>query len=270
VSKIHETPKQIEAIEAEPVTIAAEPATPAPVLELTEGRAIAMKFGAHEYTWIFRRITRSDWERFFRSFDTESVMIQGEETETFEVESGTIDLARSCVVKVEGYTMPDAGDWRAMLPLGHLKAFGQVLRDVRVAPVSDDAPIILSELSEISLECIWDGKSKWSGLVHRFNPPTLQQQRKFNRACGTYRVLGNERGNRTIYPARQALMMDFYDELIVSVDASYRANGDMLLDRASIVREMDASHKVAAIQGLLNAGGAGRIVDAAKGDSDQK
>jgi hypothetical protein len=250
-----------EVSEPDPVAIA-----PAPVLELTEGRVIAMRFGVHEYIWHFRRILRGDWERFFRSFDTESVMIQGEETETFEVESGTIDLARSCVFEVEGYNKPDFGDFRPMLPLGHLKAFGQVLRDVRVSPPSEDAPIALRELSEISLACIWTGQSKWTGLVHRFNPPTLVQQRKFNRACGTYRVLGNDRGNRTIFPARQALMMDFYDELIVSVDESYRAHGDMLLDRENIVREMDASHKVAAIQGLLNAGGAGRIVDTAKGD----
>src|ERR1039458_1909630 len=106
--------------------------------------------------------------------------------------------------------------------------------------------------------------------MHRFNPPTLLQQRKFQRACGTYRVLGNDRGNRTIYPARQALMMEFYDELIVSVDESYRAHGDILLDRESIVREMDACHKVSAIQGLLNAGGSGRITnlaEAAKGAS---
>jgi hypothetical protein len=257
VSKTESTSKHNEAIKSAPI--------PAPVLELTEGRVIAMKFGAREYTWTFRRILREDWEKFFRSFDTETVMILGEQTETFEVESGTIELAKSCVVKVDGYQMPASGDFHAMLPLGHLKAYGQVLRDVRAMGASDDAPIALTELHEVMLECTWTNTSKWSGLVHRFNAPTLQQQRAFQRACSTFRVLGNDRGNRTIFPARQALMMNFYDELIVSVDESYRAHGDPLLDRETIIREMDACHKVSAIQGLLNAGGTGSLAKAAKG-----
>jgi hypothetical protein len=251
VSKINHISKQNEAPEATQI--------PTPFLELSEGRIIAMKFGTRDYVWSFRRILRSDWEMFFRNFDNETVTILGEQIETFEIETGLVELAKNCVAKVDGYQMPSEGDFHAMLPLGHLKAFGQVLRDVRPMPTPDDAPIALSELSEVSLECIWSGNAKWIGLAHRFNPPTLKQQRAFNRACGTYRVQGNDRGNRTIFPARQALMMDFYDELIVSVDECYRANGERLLDRASIVREMDACHKVAAIQGLLNAGGAGQI-----------
>lgn len=229
-------------------------------LELNGNRVIAMQFGAHTYTWTFRRILREDWEKFFRSFDTETTTILGESTETFEIESGTIDLARSCVSSVDGYKMPDAGDFRTMLPLGHLKAFGLALRDVRMSIPEDDAPIALTELAEISLDCTWSNNQQWRGLVHRFRTPTLPEQRKFNRACGTYRISGNDRGNRTIYPPKQALMMDFYDQLIVSVDSDYVADGVTLGDRDKIIREMDCGHKVAAIQALLSAGGSGRPV----------
>jgi hypothetical protein len=237
-------------------------AEPAPLLNLAEGRVVAMTFGARTYTWTFRRILRADWEKFFRSFDTETVTILGEQTETFEIESGLVDLARTCVASVDGYKLPDAGDWKKMLPLGHLKQFGNVLRDVRAVPPADDAEIELSELSEISLDCFWSG-SRWSGLAHRFRTPTLAQQRKFNRACGTYRVMGNDRGNKTIFPARQALMMDFYDELIESVDESYAVDGQPLSTREEIVAQMDCCHKIAAIQGLLNAGGTGTMAKAA-------
>jgi hypothetical protein len=245
------------------------------VLDLSAGRVIAMKFGARDYTWTFRRILREDWERFFRSFDTETTTILGEQTETFEIETGMVDLARSCVAAVDGYTMPATGDFRAMLPLGHLKAFGWTLRDVRPTPLADDAPLALTELSEVPVDCTWslgpDGRMQtWRGLMHRFNAPTLQQQRSFNRACATFRVLGNDRGNTTVYPARQAFMMDLYDELIVSVDTAYTANNAALSTRDEIVREMDGSHKVAAIQGLLNAGGAGVITQKMKEGSGAK
>jgi hypothetical protein len=223
-----------------------------------------MQFGKQTYTWTFRRILRADWEKFFRSFDTETVTILGEQTETFEIESGLIDLARTCVEDVDGYVFPEGGKgvWRNMLPLGHLKQFGQVLRDVRAVQPSDDAPLALTELSEISLDCTWSENRTWSGLIHRFRTPTLAQQRTFNRACGTYRIVGNDRGNKTIFPARQALMMDFYDELIESVDESYAFDNAALSTREEIVAHMDCCHKVAAIQGLLNAGGAGSIAKA--------
>jgi hypothetical protein len=237
---------------------------PKPAIDLAEGRVITMRFGTVDYTWTFRRILRTDWEKFFRSFDTETVRIFGEETETFEVESGTIELARTAVVSVAGYQMADPPPmpWQAKLPLGHLRAFGIALRDVCIS--KSDAPMVLSELSEVSLDCVWNGDSRWTGLVHRFNAPTAVQQRKFERAAHTYRILGNDRGNRTIFPARQALMMDFYDELIVSVDEAYTASGEPLSDRAAIIREMDACHKVTAVQGLLNAGGNGVITHEAK------
>lgn len=255
---------------AENATTTETVADPAPArLDLGVARTIALKFASRLYTWTFRRIERNDWEQFFRSFETETTNILGEQTETFEIESGLVELARSCVVKVEGYKMPAAGDWRSMLPLGHLKAYAQVLRDVHAEPTRDDAPFALSDLSEVSLSCIWSG-DRWTGLVHRFRQPTLQEQKDYHRAASTYRIVGNDRGNRTIYPARQALMMDFYDKLIESVDESYCVRGEALTAREAIVREMDCSHKVAAIQGLLNAGGAGQLPPVKKaGDGAQ-
>jgi hypothetical protein len=241
---------------AKPIAPKAEPK-----LDLAVTRVIAMQFGKQTYTWTFRRILRADWEKFFRSFDTETVTILGEQTETFEIESGLVDLARTCVVDVEGYKLPSdlPEKWQSMLPLGHLKQFGQVLRDVRAVQPADDAPLALTELSEVMLDCTWSENKVWRGLVHRFRTPTLAQQRTFNRACGTYRIVGNDRGNKTIFPARQALMMDFYDELIESVDESYVFDNAALSTREEIVAHMDCCHKVAAIQGLLNAGGAGTV-----------
>ncbi len=244
----------------------AETEPPAPKLDLAQPRVVAMLFGAVPYTWTFRRIGREDWERFFRSFDTETVAILGEQVETFEIETGIVELARTCVTKVEGYKLPDPlpANWRAMLPHGHLKAFASVLRDVHMTP-PEETPMALSELIEVSLDCTWSGTA-WRGLVHRFRPATLKEQRKFNRACGTYRIAGNDRGSRTIFPARQALMMDFYDELIESVDAAYVVNGEPLNSIDRIRREMDCSHKVAAIQAMLNAGGSGVVASAKKED----
>jgi hypothetical protein len=238
------------------------------VIDLAAPRTIAMQFGARTYTWTFRRLLRSDWESFFRGFETETVQMLGQQDEIFEIETSLVELARETVIEVEGYAMPATGDWRRMLPNGHLKAFGLALRDVRTSADAEDEAIALTELHEVRLDCVWsrdpqgaDGAmQEFTGLVHRLSPPTVKQQRAFNRASNTHRVVGDDRGGRTIYPARQRLMIDFYDELIHSVDEAYQVDGVPLATRDAAIAEMDACHKVAAVQGFLNAGGTGRIV----------
>jgi hypothetical protein len=242
-------------------------------LELAEGRVIEMLFAGRPYRWTFRPVTRSDWEKFFQAFESETVQMAGEQIETFEIETGLVELARTCVQSVDGYKLPESGDFRPMLPRGHLKAFGLALRDVTVSKISNNEPIALTELHEISIDCTWslgpDGKMvRWSELKHRFNAPSLKQMRAFNRASNTFRIIGDDRGGRTRYPAKQPLMMDFYDELIHSVDLSYSFHGEPLQDRQAIVRHMDAAHKVAAVQGFLNAGGSGRIATPARTEED--
>jgi hypothetical protein len=244
-------------------------------LELTAPRVLQIRFGTFPYKWTFRRILIEDWLNFFRAFETETVQLLGEQIETFEIETALVELARETVVSVEGYSSQAPANFRTMLPRGHLKAFGMALRDVCVSREGDDAPIDLTDLHEVKIDCTWSappeggGVVQFTGLVHRFRSPTMKQQRDYNRATNTYRIKGDSRAGRTIYPARQALMIGFYDALIESVDTRYTVNGEPLIGAKSIAREMDGCHKVAAVMGFLNAGGAG-TVESAKVDGGEE
>jgi hypothetical protein len=238
------------------------------VLELECERVIRMRFGAFPYTWHFRRIGINDWKKFFGYFDTETTQIHGEEIQTFEIETGLVELARSTVVAVEGYAAKPEGRFEDKLPHAQLKQFGQTLRDVRPSPMNDETPLSLSDLHEVEVDCTWSllpsGKmGQFNRMAHRLRPPTLEQQRAYNRACATFRIKGDSRGGQTIWPAKQAIMMDFYDSLIESVDELYQVGGKPLVGAKNIALEMDGCHKVAAVQAFLNAGGVG-ILDVRK------
>jgi hypothetical protein len=92
----------------------------------------------------------------------------------------------------------------------------------------------------------------FSGLLHRFNPPTAEHKRKYNRAVSQTRVIGDARSGTTVFQGRQRLLVEFYDQLIASVDG-YTLRGQPLTSAEQIRAEMDTVHKIIAVQQLFAA-----------------
>jgi hypothetical protein len=148
-------------------------------------------------------------------------------------------------------------DWKQKLPVGQKINVATVLRDVKVSTAGDeDAAPFLGETTDVSLECTWsageNGKmTRYAGLIHRFQQPSIEQLRRYNRESSRTRVVGGSRTGKTIWPGVQPLLASLYDDLIVSVDG-YSFNGVPLSEqREAIKLQMDTFHKVAAVESLF-------------------
>jgi hypothetical protein len=265
-----DTDTTAEATQAQPAVEAA----PAPMLPLDAPRNIAIQFSGHIYRWYFRRIAQKDWERFFDRFRIESYRSGAEVMETFEFATAMRELISTTLERVEGYKLDAAKNpkWRDYLPEQHVRLFCMALREVSRSVDVGDGPLAITEHHEISLDALWAsdeaGKAiRYAGLIHRFNAPTLEQQKKFNRAVNSTRVIGDSRNGRTLYPEKQKLEMAYYDELIAEVDG-YSVGGAALTGVENIRREMDGCHKVAAINALLHAGGVVEDIPPAKPEGE--
>lgn len=235
-------------------------ASAAAMLPLDEPRIISIKFGTLLYRHFYRRIQQADWERFFDRFRVENYRKGAEVSETFEFETAQRELVTNTLERAEGYELDpkQTPRWRELLPAGHYRLFCLALREVRASRDAGDKPVRISEHHEVSLDALWSSDEagnaiRYGGLIHRFNPPTFEQQKKFNRAVNTTRVIGDSRHGRTLFPEKQRLMMGYYDDLVVEVDG-YSVGGVALAGVENIRREMDGCHKVSAVQALLNAG----------------
>jgi hypothetical protein len=224
------------------------------MLPLDAPRLISIRVAQNTCTWHFRRITNKDWEKFFGGITNRSMRHGGTEERVFDADAPLLELVDATLKSVAGYEGAE-GEWKQKLPLRHKLAVGMVLRTVAVDP-PEEGP--LSDLAEVRLTASWsaaeDGRMNvYQGLVHRFRHPGVEQLRKFNLECSRARILGSGDEGITIYPARQAVAMRLYDELIESVDG-YSVNGEPLKDAEEIKSEMDGAHKAAAALALFEAG----------------
>jgi len=219
-------------------------------------RVVSFKHRGWPYSFIFPRITAADWERFFSGISISSQNEGKVQTTVVDLSTAGMALVESKVERVEGYQpgFLERPEWKTLLPVGHVKAAAELLRQVALAKEDTSRPIDPLSL-EVTLEAAWNSDkpgsmAHYSGLVHRFNPPTAEHRRKHNRAMSEMRVVGGSRAGRTIYIPRQQILSKFYDELVISVEG-FAVGGRTLADPAEIKREMDAYHKVVAVQQLF-------------------
>jgi hypothetical protein len=227
------------------------------VLELDGERTVTFSDRGHAYTYTFNRIGASDWMRYFEGVAITSRR-EGKNgvLETMDLESAGVDLVESKVVKVEGYDGEFMKEprWKEFLPFGHVRAAAQQLRDGNISP-TDDSRALNPLKIEVAIDAQWNAKApgemrKYLGLVHRFNPPTAEHKRKYNRAISQTRVIGDARSGTTVFQGRQRLLVDFYEQLIASVEG-YALRGQPLTSPEQIRAEMDAVHKIVAVQQLF-------------------
>jgi len=276
-----------EVVEMGHAEAAHEPVAEAPaLLPLDSKRTVAFSTKRGAFVYEFRRIGQPDWLRFFQSIVHQTVNIGPAREEVFETESALLDLVDRTLVSVEGY-----GDtskfkhWKRSLPMQHRIAAGIGLRSVgtsesvdekirlaeaQLKAMPNDAEIserldqlvrerdgapLLSDLVEVSLDANWgtpNGMTLFSGLIHRFRQPSIEDLKKFNFESARTRVTGTAEAGITTYPARQAIAMSIYDDLIESVDG-YAVGGRPLEGVENIRREMDGAHKAVAALELFAA-----------------
>ncbi len=248
-------------------------------LPLDQPRVVAIKQKDKRFVYRFRRITDRDWKRYYSGIANQTEVVNGEQVRIFDYRTALQVLVEETLESAEGYTGPGGvsvsqlKEWKTKLPIGHKIAAGLVLTDVSVddsAAAEKDVSVI-ADLTEVVLAAKWSADesgamAEFRGLVHRFNHPSIDQLRRFNRESSRARVVGGSRSGKTIWPGRQEILAEFYDQLIASVDG-YSFGGSALTDQVQTIRQqMDTQHKVAAAQALFSGGDDAEIDQAAQSE----
>jgi hypothetical protein len=184
-------------------------------LPLDQPRSISFVDRGIPFTYKFRRITSADWLRFFVGivYHTEEDG-KGGRVQTFDMRTALQKLVEDTLVLVLGFRTPgdvpldQVKDWKQRLPIGQKLNAGRLLKDVEVVTGKLEENPILGETMDVSLECTWsagdNGKmTRYSGLVHRFQPPSIEQLRRYNRESSRSVVLGGSRTGKTSGRARR-------------------------------------------------------------------
>jgi hypothetical protein len=237
------------------------------LLPLDAERVVSFKQSGRALTFKFRRITDGDWKRYFDAITLRSVSVAGAKkqsrTDEFDYRTARLALVDETLTDVQGYNTADGSpisamkDWQSRVPYGHKLAASQLLEAVeRSSNVDADRQFtILADADEVFLDASWGSATpgemtRYLGLVHRFKPVTIEQQRKYNRATSRAVVVGGRHGGTTEYAKPHSILASLYDELVLSVDG-YGVNGAALDGAENIRREMDTLHKVEAVQQLF-------------------
>jgi hypothetical protein len=149
--------------------------------------------------------------------------------------------------------MTDVQAWLEKLPPAHLVSVANVLRNVS-REKNVEAITLGSE--RIELSAVWgvteDGKGmfKRSGLVHHFNTPSIDHQRRYSRESSRSVVVGGSRTGKTIWRGVQSTLVAIYDELVTGVEG-YELGSETELNVDEIRASMDSYHKIAAAEALF-------------------
>lgn len=232
-------------------------AKPADLLPLDAERVVAFSDrGKFLYTFQLRRLTAEDWEHFFNGIVVSSQTLGDTQKNIIDMNTPGLDLVQRVLTGATGYAgeFTAKKDWQKRVPPGHIRLIAELLRDVRVSEKGGEGPID-PDRYEVELVAKWNANAQgqmlqYDGLAHRFDAPTAEHQRKYNRAMAESRVVGGTRTGTTIYVPRQKVLVDFYDELVSSV-SGYSVSQLEITSAEDAKRHMDAYHKVMAVQALF-------------------
>ena len=201
---------------------------PLAVLALDHPRAVTLKVKDRSFTYHLRHVTIADWLKYFASIVNQVATHDGEREELFDSDTAALELVESVLTSVDGYgDLSARKGWRQAIPLSHRRAIGLALRSVGAAKEQDDSPE-LCDLVTVRLDATWPTAEKtvaYSGLVHRFRQPSIQDFKRFRSETSRTKVRGDARDGLTIYPSAQPVAMKIYDESIESVDG-YSLHGE--------------------------------------------
>jgi hypothetical protein len=194
------------------------------LLDLSGDRQVTFKDKGQVFVFTFNRITDAQWRRFFSGLVVESEKSGSSRLSRVDYRTAGIDLFETAVKDVDGYKLragkfTEIPNWKTRVPYGHKQKAIELLTDVTF---SESAPEFFDpDVEEVFIDAKWGADqgmmTQFSGLAHRFTPPSGAHQQRFNRAAGESRVVGGRSG-KTISTSRQDMLADLYDELIVTVD----------------------------------------------------
>jgi hypothetical protein len=212
-------------------------------VDLALARKIVVRQGMSSVAYLFKPIPESLWLKYFDGITSTA------EREGNQVVQRT-DASSAGVALVDELLARDGGS--AAIPLAHKLALSNMLTNA-YAPARQEADDLSPEA--IRLHCIWstgdgDAMRRYKNLVHWFETPTAEQNRRYRRDDSRAQIVGGSRKGTTVFHGAQRTLAALYDELIVSV-AGYAVKGVALEGREEIARHMDTYHKVAAAAQLF-------------------
>jgi hypothetical protein len=212
-------------------------------IDLALPRKIVLRQGANRLTYLIRPIPEGAWFKYFDG------IVSTAEREGKQVVQ-RIDASSAGVALVDDMLSPLPV---AATPLAHKLALANVLTSAYVPP-SDGTQEALSP-EAVRLHCIWsagdgDATRRYKNLVHFFETPSAEQNRRYRREDSRAQIISGSRKGMTIFHGAQRALAALYDELIVGV-AGYAVNGVDLQGREDIAKYMDTYHKVAAAAQLF-------------------
>lgn len=228
-------------------------------LELQGDRVVSFTDRGVPFTYTLNRIRPEDWKKFWAELQINTQVEKNQRTRTSDNTSPAVDLVTRLVKSVDGYKLTSDApftsmpNWRERLPLGHRAHVGSQLQDVRF---DDGADFVFDpEYEVVKLRARWGSNEpgtmvEHSGLIHRLNPVTGEQQRRVRRAQSQSIVVGGSRSDQTIYPSIHHLYVELYDELIVNVEG-YAVGGSPISTADEARGQMDAMHKFGAVMALF-------------------
>jgi hypothetical protein len=231
--------------------------TPPALLALDESRVIRLTVGKTQISYEFNPIGEKEWRRCMEAAVTKVEQTGDERIRSNDEAPALAELFTRCVREIMGYKGTDAMTLPqivARVPFRHRVAVAQVLRAVSVSSATDEAT--LSDYSEVKLDCPWTADEAgqmqmFTGLVHRFKQPSLDQYRKWRLGTARNLTSGDADNGVTVYPSRLAVALGLYDEMIAEVDG-YSFNRAPLVDVEDIKVAMDGMHKARAVMELFD------------------
>jgi hypothetical protein len=212
-------------------------------IDLALPRKIVIRQGANCVAHLIKPVPQGAWFKYFDG------IVSTAEREGKEIVQ-RIDASSAGVALVDEMLARDSGS--TAVPFAHKLALANVLTSA-YAPPKNDADDLSPEA--VRLHCIWsagdgDAMRRYRNLVHWFETPTAEQNRRYRRDDSRSQIVSGSRKGTTVFHGAQRTLAALYDELIMDV-GGYAVNGVALEGREEIARHMDAYHKVAAAAQLF-------------------
>jgi hypothetical protein len=198
-----------------------------------------MSEGSRRFEYTVSRISQDLWFKYFDGILSTAERCGKEVVQRVDTSTAGLELVDQVVAREEGIR----------IPLQHKLTVVNVLTS---AYVPDQE---MQGFGQVPLIALWSAGAsgalrRHKDLVHVFEEPTAEQNRRYRRDDSRAQIIGGSRKGTTVFRGAQRTLAALYDELIVSV-AGYAVNGVALEGREEIARHMDTYHKVAAVARLF-------------------
>ena len=216
------------------------PGKAADLIDLSAPRLIVIRQGARKFDYTVPRIPQERWFEYFDGIVSTAERKGKQVVQHTDASSAGVELVEKVVIQDEA---------AQRMPLAHRLAVANVLTSAYV-PDQD-----MQGFGQVPLVAIWSAGNggtmrRYKNLVHSFEEPTAEQNRRYRREDSRAQIVGGSRKGTTVYHGAQRALAALYDELIVSVEG-YAVGDTPIAGREMIASHMDTFHKVASVVRLF-------------------